>query len=55
MQVGDVAAMAQRSLELLEPTRWGQVREAAIRHTEQFHEAKIVPMYEALYERVLST
>ncbi len=55
VQVGDVEMMAQRALELLEPERRAQVRAAAEKHTEQFHEAKIVPMYEALYERVLDS
>jgi N-acetyl-alpha-D-glucosaminyl L-malate synthase BshA len=55
VQVGDVDAMANRALELLQPERWREVRAAAVAHTEQFHEARIVPMYEALYERVLGT
>jgi N-acetyl-alpha-D-glucosaminyl L-malate synthase BshA len=53
VQVGDVDTMAQRALDLLQPDRWDQVRTAAVKHTERFHEARIVPMYEALYRRVL--
>jgi N-acetyl-alpha-D-glucosaminyl L-malate synthase BshA len=53
VQVGDVDAMAQRAIELLQPERWEQVRAAAVKHTERFHEARIVPMYEDLYRRVI--
>jgi N-acetyl-alpha-D-glucosaminyl L-malate synthase BshA len=53
VQVGDVDAMAERALELLQPDRWEQARVAAVKHTERFHEALIVPMYETLYQRVL--
>jgi N-acetyl-alpha-D-glucosaminyl L-malate synthase BshA len=51
--VGDVDAMAERAVELLEPDRWKRARAAAVSAALKFDEAKIVPMYEALYARVL--
>jgi N-acetyl-alpha-D-glucosaminyl L-malate synthase BshA len=51
--VGEVEAMADAALELLVPDRWRRVRAAAVRRAADFHEAKIVPRYEDLYQRVL--
>jgi N-acetyl-alpha-D-glucosaminyl L-malate synthase BshA len=51
--VGDVDGMANAALELLEPGRWREARAASVETAMQFDEAKIVPMYEALYARVL--
>lgn len=50
---GDVEAMAECALELLVPERWRKARAAAIERATAFDEAKVVPQYEALYERVL--
>jgi len=50
---GDVDAMADAALELLEPERWHRARAAAIERAAVFDESLIVPKYEALYERVV--
>ncbi len=51
--VGDVDTMAARAVELLEPDRWRRARAAALERAKAFDEARIVPQYEALYQRVL--
>jgi N-acetyl-alpha-D-glucosaminyl L-malate synthase BshA len=51
--VGDVAAMAERAVELLEPRRWKEAREAAVVHARRYDEANVVPHYEEFYARVL--
>jgi N-acetyl-alpha-D-glucosaminyl L-malate synthase BshA len=51
--VGDTHGMAQAALELLEPTRWQRASKASVSCAARFDEAKIVPQYEALYQRVL--
>jgi N-acetyl-alpha-D-glucosaminyl L-malate synthase BshA len=53
LPVGDVDAMAEAAVKLLEPKRWQQASEAAVRHSRTFDEAKIVPLYEELYRQVL--
>jgi glycosyltransferase involved in cell wall biosynthesis len=53
-EVGDVDGMAERAIELLQPARWAEAREAAIRRSRDFDEAKVVPLYEDLYRRVLA-
>lgn len=53
LPVGDVDAMAEAAVALLEPNRWRQASEAAVRHSRTFDEARIVPLYEALYRQVL--
>jgi N-acetyl-alpha-D-glucosaminyl L-malate synthase BshA len=50
--VGDVDAMVRAMVDLLVPDRWVQARQAAVRRALEFDEAKIVPQYEALYERI---
>lgn len=54
--VGDVAALADRSIELLtDRALHARMAKAAHRRaTEEFAKERIVPMYEAVYERVLS-
>lgn len=51
--VGDVQAMADRTLQLFETPSAGEA--ARQRAVDRFDTATIVPRYEALYERVLST
>jgi N-acetyl-alpha-D-glucosaminyl L-malate synthase BshA len=51
--LGDLDAMAERAVELLTDDRWSVARSAAIERARDFDEAKIVPMYEALYARVV--
>ena len=51
---GDVDAMSERAIELLSDDRWPRARAAAIARARDFDEARIVPKYEALYERVLN-
>ncbi len=53
LPVGDVDAMAEATVELLEPRRWQRASAAAVSHSRTFDEAKVVPLYEALYQRVL--
>lgn len=53
--VGDVEAMALRTVELLEPDRWRAAREAAVRRARVFSAELVVPRYEHLYERMVST
>jgi len=53
VQVGDIAAMAERAVELLEPRRWKEAREAAVVHARRYDEANVVPRYEEFYARVL--
>jgi N-acetyl-alpha-D-glucosaminyl L-malate synthase BshA len=52
--VGDVDTMSERAIELLSPERWAAARAAAVERASDFDEAKIVPMYEALYAKVLA-
>ncbi len=52
--VGDVDAMAAASLELLGPERWAEASQAALQRATLFSADKIVPRYEAYYERVLN-
>jgi N-acetyl-alpha-D-glucosaminyl L-malate synthase BshA len=51
--VGDVDAIAQAALELLQTERWNAARSAAIERAQGFSAERVVPRYEALYERVL--
>ena len=50
---GEVGMMAAHTLTLLEPERWRAVRSAAVEHAQVFAEERVVPKYEALYQRVL--
>ena len=53
--VGSVEAMARRAIDLLrDPARLVSMREAGVARAERFSAARIVPMYEALYEEVCS-
>ena len=50
---GEVDIMAEQTLNLLEPERWSAARSAAVEHAQVFAEERVVPKYEALYQRVL--
>jgi N-acetyl-alpha-D-glucosaminyl L-malate synthase BshA len=53
--VGSVEAMGRRAVELLrDPARHRALREAALAKAREFSADRVVPMYEALYEEVLS-
>jgi N-acetyl-alpha-D-glucosaminyl L-malate synthase BshA len=53
--VGSVEAMGRRAVELLrDPERHAAMRDAAVGKAEQFSSDRIVPMYEAIYQEVLS-
>jgi N-acetyl-alpha-D-glucosaminyl L-malate synthase BshA len=53
--LGDVEQMAARALELLrDPVRLAATRAAAVRAAAEYSADRIVPMYEALYRRVLA-
>jgi N-acetyl-alpha-D-glucosaminyl L-malate synthase BshA len=52
--VGAVETMASAALQLLlDPARAAAAREASIRRVEMFTADRVVPQYEALYQRVL--
>jgi N-acetyl-alpha-D-glucosaminyl L-malate synthase BshA len=51
--VGDVDAMAQAALALLERERWAAARAAAVERARGLAATEVVPRYEALYARVL--
>jgi N-acetyl-alpha-D-glucosaminyl L-malate synthase BshA len=53
--VGDVETMARHAIDILrDPDRAREMGRVARRHAvERFHIAKVVPRYEAVYERVL--
>lgn len=52
--VGDIDAMAAYSLSLLkDDVKLEQFKENALKQASRFHINQIVPMYEALYEKVL--
>jgi glycosyltransferase involved in cell wall biosynthesis len=54
--VGDIAAMATYSLELLnDEVKLEQFKENALQQAQRFHINHIVPQYESLYEKVLET
>jgi L-malate glycosyltransferase len=52
--VGDVDAMAEAGLQLLDDARWPEASAAARQQATRFSADTIVPMYEAHYERVLA-
>jgi glycosyltransferase involved in cell wall biosynthesis len=53
--VGDTAALARRSLELLsDPARLAASRQACVTSAAKFSADLIVPRYEELYARVLA-
>jgi L-malate glycosyltransferase len=52
--VGDVDAMAEAGLHLLDDARWAEASAAARQQATRFSADIIVPMYEAHYERVLA-
>lgn len=53
--VGSVEAMGRRAVELLrDPERLGAMRAAGVARAGDFSAASIVPMYEKLYEEVLT-
>lgn len=52
--LGDVAAMAARAIEVLrDADLMRRLRAGALKRAEHFDEERVVPMYEALYHRVL--
>jgi N-acetyl-alpha-D-glucosaminyl L-malate synthase BshA len=51
--VGDVSTMVQQSLHILEDNNLPTFRANALHRAEDFALAKILPMYEDLYEKVL--
>ncbi len=53
LPLGDVEAMAARALALLEPAAWRRARAAAVTRAQTFASDRVVPMYEALYRRLL--
>jgi N-acetyl-alpha-D-glucosaminyl L-malate synthase BshA len=56
LPLGDVDAMAARALAILgDPARLRATREAAVRAASRYSADRVVPMYEALYRRVLAT
>jgi N-acetyl-alpha-D-glucosaminyl L-malate synthase BshA len=53
--VGDIESMAKYSLELLrDETKLEQFKENALNQAQKFHINQIIPLYEALYEKVLA-
>jgi N-acetyl-alpha-D-glucosaminyl L-malate synthase BshA len=55
VEFGDLDGMAERSLELLaDPALYASSREAAIERAGMFATERVVPLYEDLYERVVS-
>jgi N-acetyl-alpha-D-glucosaminyl L-malate synthase BshA len=53
--VGSVEAMGRRAVELLrDPEKFAAMREAGVARARQFSAASIVPMYEKLYQDVLT-
>src|SRR5690606_42031752 len=53
--VGSVEAMARRAVTLLrDPEAHGRMRDAAIARASTFSAERVVPEYEALYQRVLA-
>jgi N-acetyl-alpha-D-glucosaminyl L-malate synthase BshA len=53
--VGSVEAMGRRAVEILrDPERYRLMRDAGLARAQEFSAARIVPMYEKLYEEVLA-
>jgi glycosyltransferase involved in cell wall biosynthesis len=53
--VGDIELMAKYSLDLLkDEAKLEQFKENALNQAQKFHINNIIPLYEALYERVLA-
>ena len=51
---GSAEAMGRRAIELLrDPARYAAMRTAAINKARTFSAERVVPMYEALYQKVL--
>ena len=54
--VGNIEDMAQKSLHILsDDQRLETFKKAAIEHSRSFEKSRIIPLYEELYEEVLST
>lgn len=51
--VGDIDAMAERALALLDDGRWRKARAAAVKRAQAFGAERVVPRYEALYRRLV--
>jgi N-acetyl-alpha-D-glucosaminyl L-malate synthase BshA len=53
--VGSVEAMGRRAVELLrDPVRHAAMRQAAVAKAQEFSADRVVPMYEAVYQEVVS-
>jgi len=53
--VGDIESMAKYSLELLrDETKLEEFKKNALNQAQKFHIYQIIPLYEALYEKVLA-
>jgi N-acetyl-alpha-D-glucosaminyl L-malate synthase BshA len=53
--VGDIESMAKYSLELLrDETKLEEFKKNALNQAQKFHINQIIPLYEALYEKVLA-
>ena len=54
--MGNIEDMAQKSLHILsDDQRLETFKKAAIEHSRSFEKSRIIPLYEELYEEVLST
>ena len=51
--LGDLDQMSERAIELLADDRWPAARQASVARARDFDEGKIVPLYEAMYAKVL--
>jgi N-acetyl-alpha-D-glucosaminyl L-malate synthase BshA len=52
-EVGDIKAMVQHSLHILDDANLPTFRANALKRAQDFELSKILPMYEQLYEKVL--
>jgi N-acetyl-alpha-D-glucosaminyl L-malate synthase BshA len=53
-EIGDIADMAKNALIVLQEENLGNFKAAALARAKKYDQSKIVPMYEALYDEVLS-
>ncbi len=53
-EIGDIEAMAEHSLKVLDEKNLPKFKAAALARAKQFDQSVIVPMYEAFYEEVLT-
>lgn len=52
-KVGDTEDMARRAIHILDDNNLGKFKEGALRRAKEFEVRNILPMYEALYEKLL--